>query len=1294
MSPSRHRAVVWFAMAASLLLATRVPATANAQPINDHFEVTFTPDGQAVSWSGTGYATGRWYFYPNYNWWNVWFINPPLTLNRPKTIHVEFDAITLQPGLPTLLTAVYNWATPAWSNLGNNRPPLPVDVPTPALEDQYIRRSDPPFFNGPLIGPAHIVHDFVIDEYCPEWISLDIRGMNVHIIGGIIIHECLQGPMPCQPTPDGHACEPAICPAPEEICLPTRVWINHNVSPPDYQILECECKSPDDCRAEIDAADGVSCVGACPTGEMCQTSVTDNGDGTQTIACICAQMDFGACCSTTTPGACLMTDPQTCMQLNGVYMGMGTTCDDTNGNGMADICEFITNDVDYGDAPEDALAYPATGVLGRFPTCFLTGPASYIRHANFGGTFGGFDFDMEGNAGFCPLFNPNTYDKDECFGDGDSGLMFPGAFTIQGPIGAEAVVPCPNSVPTSIGPTCSNAVWGANIDIFVANFMPPGAPKAYVNVLFDWNQDGIWAGGSTCPIAAAPEHVLVNFQVPNGYTGPLSGVMPPPPNFIIGPNAGHVWARFTLSERPVPLGWPGDGVYEDGETEDYLLLIGDGGAETDDFGDAPDPPYPTLIASGGAQHTVGNLFLGNIVDPEANGQPNATATGDDLAGLPDEDGVTFTTLPLIPGQPAGVTVMFNSPVAGALISAWIDFNGDGNWATPGDQIFVAQPINPGANALTFIVPPTATPGIVTFARFRVHTNPGGVPFTGAIPYGEVEDYMVQIGEAPLTPKWWQFPALASGVDSASDFWWVEPTTYVKWTQPPDASLPGLHAHNYDVGMGIQTITLADDWLCQGGDITDLHWWGNYEVDANGVERRGAGIQNFRLSIHSCAPGPTPPWCVPMEPPLWLSDVPFASVGETDTGLLNPEGSKIYFYTAVLPNPFPQMPGTSYWFDLSAKAVDPLNPPLWRWQEARREPVPPLGHAPAAEQLDQQPWRTIVWPPSPPGTPERYSDMAFEVTSISEPPPFEVNAVVADDFRSDGRPIEAIRWWGSYFDDRYAPGSSIDPIHVIDGWFITFHPTDPSANANCPPSMAAVDWPSVLAVYFAPASAVEVTLVNATDCLQHPVYEYKVDLSRCCLLCSAIDPRTGNEPAQPGAFMEVSNVVYWLGIQAVTGATWMPNACGFEDRILTGHQPSDLTPDGHFWGWHTSHAVGSPFLPMEEACNGRILNMTPVQPYPPDCWRYDAWTKQLWMCPNPIPPLPPVHMAFELLAQSCSLMGDVNQDGAVTTDDIPCFVDCLLGNVASGCVCGCADMNLDAKADGQDIQLFVNVLLGL
>lgn len=225
---------------------------------------------------------------------------------------------------------------------------------------------------------------------------------------------------------------------------------------------------------------------------------------------------------------------------------------------------------EWGDAPEGATAYLSPAVLGQFPTCFGVPLASYIYHgplcwAHFPGPLPPpFDFEVDGNAGLCPNFAP--YDMDECFG-ADAGLMFPEPYTIDA---TPAVVPCPGFTGTPLGNVCNIATWGTDIDIMVANtFMPC---VGYVNVIIDWDQSGFWGGSSTCPgPVTAPEHVLVNFPVPMGYNGPLSGLGPG--SFIIGPNDQFVWARFTISETPVLIPWDGSGGFEDGETEDYLLKV-------------------------------------------------------------------------------------------------------------------------------------------------------------------------------------------------------------------------------------------------------------------------------------------------------------------------------------------------------------------------------------------------------------------------------------------------------------------------------------------------------------------------------------------------------------------------------------------------------------------------------------------------------------------------------------------------------------------------------------------------
>ncbi len=461
------------------------------------------------------------------------------------------------------------------------------------------------------------------------------------------------------------------------------------------------------------------------------------------------------------------------------------------------------------------------------------------------------------------------------------------------------------------------------------------------------------------------------------------------------------------------------------------------------------------------------------------------------------------------------------------------------------------------------------------------------------------------------PKWAQAPHPPDeGFDAPSDFWWNEDTTVEnKWEQLPNPQQPGLDAFDWanDEGTYYRTI-LADDWLCEGGVVTDFHWWG-------AVEDPGAGLEAFELSIHDNDPQP----CLPLEPALRLMHVPITNVTITPTGVFNSVGLEIMRYDYIPPRGywFYQEQGQRYWLNITAKSVDPRQPYRWTWQEHSRLVTPILCPASEWNEPSAAPfWQHIFWPVA-----DTYSDLAFRVTSQGEPPQ-EVNKVVADDFISDGRPIEAVRWWGSYLDEMYQPELAAPP-HIVDGWFLSFHHT--RDNTTCPPDALAGDAPSVLGVYFAPAEKVEIVPLGYPDCLGHEVYEYKVSLIDCCLLCSEPDPRSTvgpPYPAQPEAFFESADFAYWLDVQAVVGVTWdAGGGCTYEDRVLTGNLPSANNPDGHFWGWHTS-----PDALLEEACTGRI---TDVAPYPPNCWNYGGWDKQPWLCPVG-PAVPPVNMSFELI----------------------------------------------------------------
>ena len=261
-----------------------------------------------------------------------------------------------------------------------------------------------------------------------------------------------------------------------------------------------------------------------------------------------------------------------------------------------------------------------------------------------------------------------------------------------------------------------------------------------------------------------------------------------------------------------------------GASMDLAFVITDGSTtpvKQWDYGDAPDSVsaggYPTLLINDGARHLMGQmLFLGSWVDSEVDGQPNVTATGDDLNLSDDEDGVTFST-PLVAGSAATIQVdSWNS----AYLNAWIDYQANNNWSDPGEHVLVDELLPGGPYTLTFNIPNSAQAGD-TYARFRLSTAMG-LDYKGPAPDGEVEDYRITI-KAESEPnvvdpniKWSQPP-----IEIETDHNDMVPT-YCGWDEPSYMS-PGSN-EDWPIWRMV-----ADDFRCLGSmPITKIHWWGSYQ----------------------------------------------------------------------------------------------------------------------------------------------------------------------------------------------------------------------------------------------------------------------------------------------------------------------------------------------------------------------------------------------------------------------------------------------------------------------------------
>jgi hypothetical protein len=150
----------------------------------NEFWVEFGDDGVPIDGGGIGYyddgtSFNGWYFYPNTDWWNIWFYDHPFNPNGYKNMDIYFEWYPTDPYYWIEVTA--NWSTPDWP--ANSPPPIPPL--TPAEENLYIERE---YLE--LYPPGWQNFGVLVPDYCPEWVSMDFMGQNFIIEGGFIIHEC------------------------------------------------------------------------------------------------------------------------------------------------------------------------------------------------------------------------------------------------------------------------------------------------------------------------------------------------------------------------------------------------------------------------------------------------------------------------------------------------------------------------------------------------------------------------------------------------------------------------------------------------------------------------------------------------------------------------------------------------------------------------------------------------------------------------------------------------------------------------------------------------------------------------------------------------------------------------------------------------------------------------------------------------------------------------------------------------------------------------------------------------
>jgi len=213
---------------------------------------------------------------------------------------------------------------------------------------------------------------------------------------------------------------------------------------------------------------------------------------------------------------------------------------------------------EFGDAPDGTDAGYGNKVTGRFPTL----PAhNGVRHKDPTREWLGFPQSGAENA---PVPSVEPESKQVDLDDREEGLRI-----------ASLWFPEP----------CIETHLHAGVNVAKRNdplhpYDGSDAHLLYLNVLADWNKDGVWSdAGMTC---VATEWCVRNFSIDvSKWPGGTTFQEVETPKFKIGSPAGFVWMRVTLTygqKAGGPKGWDGTGEFGSGETEDYGYGLARGAA--------------------------------------------------------------------------------------------------------------------------------------------------------------------------------------------------------------------------------------------------------------------------------------------------------------------------------------------------------------------------------------------------------------------------------------------------------------------------------------------------------------------------------------------------------------------------------------------------------------------------------------------------------------------------------------------------------------------------------------------
>ena len=811
-------------------LSVLVLTVVSAQAVEDTYWASLGPQGVLLEGGGSGYNNGTWYYYPNTNWWNQWFYNAPYDPERKKVIEIQMTVEPLQPGMASTIEVALNWSTGAWSQLGNERPPLPRDVSDLQTEQKYIARE----VLGQVSGYGVISVQYEISDYNPEWVSIDIRGQNVRIIReGWIKHECV----------------PKVTPT-EACCLPDGSCVDVSASTcrqmggtPQGPGTNCSttiCPQPPQACCLPDG----SCVDTDPA--TCQQmGGTPQGVGTNCNTVVCPQPPQ-ACCLP--DGTCVDVDASTCRLMGGAPQGAGTTCSTVN---CPSPCDWQVGDPHKMHFPQlpDPNGWDVdvtwANILADDWKCSQTGP---VQDIHFWHSW------WHDNVGIIDSIRVSIYSNIPAGGEAGS-YSKPGQILWQRDFGPGGFSLC---------------YWGSgNQGFMIGN---EGIANDHKQIY-------------QCDIVDIPDPFIQ--QQGTIYWLAISVVIRDP----VGTHIGWKTSQNHFEDDAVH-GSPAAGWIElrDPRTQESLdlafVITGEGQPEPEsELGDAPDSSntigaqmtaypkggpagvpamYPTVYQVGSPPHgpihwhPSAVAYLGPAVSleneadvgPDEDGVNNIVPANDapDLDNF--DDGVQ---VPLVLPHCEFTTFDYTVTVVPLLIeppplyvNVWFDWSRDGDW----DDNMECQDVSGAVTPVPEWAVQNQELNFVTHGQYTVTTpafmcwHPAG---------GEQNPIWMRI---TLSEQKWQPPVSASipgfggsgpatgyKLGETEDYYFApeapppEPkplVEHLKWSQPPIEWTPMSRTPLYcgwderSIVTPFQWKVVADDFRCIGNiPITSVHWWGSY-----------------------------------------------------------------------------------------------------------------------------------------------------------------------------------------------------------------------------------------------------------------------------------------------------------------------------------------------------------------------------------------------------------------------------------------------------------------------------------